>query len=186
MNHLGIMEVYLKDNSGDPASPINLQIKGLFFMASVERGSTTGEPISRLPFGPIRICVPAEELLAKAPNIYFVDFYCMRGQNHQVTLVMTRPGSKTDKFCAERLLPLDLDYRTRNPFFFRDVTGQLRVSTRNKLLVELLFTKDLDINRYSLEDVRTVGRGSSTSGGIPKNPECPLCNLQRHTEFPQF
>jgi len=176
------MEAYLKDNSGDPASPINLQIKVLSFMASVQRG-TEGEPLSRSPFGTHRICINVDELLAKASNVYFVDFYCKRGLNHLVTLVMTRPGSETDRFCAERLFLLDLDDPIKNPIFFRDATGQLRVSTRHQLLVEVLFTEDLDISGYFIKQVPTVGRGSSTPGGIPKTGTCSLCNLQRHIAF---
>jgi hypothetical protein len=36
-DHGGIMKPYIKDNSGDPLSPINNQINGLFFMAEVRK-----------------------------------------------------------------------------------------------------------------------------------------------------
>lgn len=176
------MRVYDKDNSGDPASPINLQIEGLFFMATVEQG-TNGEPMRYSAFGPVRICVQAEEMLRKTPNLYFVDYYCMRGMNHYITLVMTRPGSTADLFCEPRLLKLDIN---DNPFFFRDNYGQLQVSRGNHLQIELLFTEDLDIRRYQRTCTPIVGKGSSTKGGIPKNPSCHQCNLRGSTGFPKF
>src|SRR5688572_928787 len=68
-NHEWIMKPYPKDNSGDPRSPINGRIDGLFFMASVQPGSKKGEPIRESAFGKHRILVPVEELLEKAPNL---------------------------------------------------------------------------------------------------------------------
>lgn len=143
----GIMEVYDKDNSGDPASPINLRIKGLFFMATVEPG-TIGVPLSNSAFGNVQICIKAEELLRQAPNLYFADYYCMTGKVHYVTLVMTKSGSETDHYCHARLLALDVNSYANNPFFFRDNSGDLRTTRGYDLLVELLFTEDLDINEY--------------------------------------
>src|ERR1700733_5139423 len=88
----GIMKTYEKDNSGDPASPINLRLMGLSFTASVRAGSTTGLPIPVSPFGNTRLHVPATELLKKTHNLYFSDFYCHGRQSrlHHVMLVLTR------------------------------------------------------------------------------------------------
>jgi len=174
----GLMKVYVKDNSGDQASPINGQIDGLFFMAN----NVNGEPPSTSQFGPRRFQVPAENLLDAAPNVYFVDFYCMRGQDHYVTLVATCPGSTADNFCARRLLPVDLYDFATNPFLFWK-NRRLYVTSHSNLQVEILYTEHIDIYEWItyggalLLDVTSVCKGSSTPGGIPKNPNCTVCNL---------
>lgn len=175
----GIMETVLKDYTGDPRSPINGTIRGLFFSATVKCNNKYGDPIPFSPFGPRRLLVPALHLLAKAPKIYFADFYCMPcSDNHYVTIVMTTPGSETDKFCAEHLVKLDIWY---NPFLFKDEFGSLQVTTKKKLYVEMYYTEDLDIKPYLkkgfLEDCETVGQGHSTPGGISKTKSCTICNL---------
>lgn len=184
-NHGGVMEVYIKDNSGDAGSPINLTIKGTFFMASVRPGSN-GEPIKVSCFGSARICIPVEQLLELAPNLYFADFYCMKSTIHQVTLVLTKPGSDADNFCVQHLLPLNINNPTESPFIFFDAAGQLRVATRDHLVVEVLFTENVNISQYPVSTVPTAGKGSSTPGGIPKNSECTLCNLQPSSAFQKF
>lgn len=52
--NFGIMETYLKDNSGDPGSPINGHLAGLFFMTAPD---IDGEPPKVSQFGPRRIQV---------------------------------------------------------------------------------------------------------------------------------
>lgn len=184
-NHGGLMEVYIKDNSGDRRSPINGRIKGLFFMAGVEPGSTTGLPKHDSAFGSTRLLVPANDLLEKAPNLYFADFYCMRNPSfHYVTLVMTKPGSVADKFCADHilLLPMSLNDSASNPFLFYNASGELQVCTRSNLSIELLFTENLDITpyRYTLQhNTPLIGKGCTTPGGVPKNSsgQCSLCRV---------
>jgi Phytanoyl-CoA hydroxylase-interacting protein C-terminus len=112
----GIMEVYIKDGSGDRASPINGAINGLFFMAKNE----SGFPPRESAFGPTRLQVPPSVLLRQAPNMYFADFFCMHGKTHVVTVVLTTPYSEVDKFCHYHLLPLDIN---KNPFLFRRGPG---------------------------------------------------------------
>lgn len=177
LNRQGRMEVELKDLSGDPGSPINGRVSGLFFMASVDRGSRTGEPIPVSPFGSCRLLVPVKDMLYKAPNLYFTDFYCMTGRDyHYMTLIMTAPGSEADQFCEKFLLDLNID---QNPFLLMDKSGQLRVTTKDRLLVEIFYTENLDISNYELKyDIPLVGKGSSTTGGIPKYRYCTICNLQ--------
>lgn len=175
----GIMEVITKDNSGDPGSPINSRIRGLFFLANVDRQSDTGRPIPVSPFGSTRVLIPAVELVNPSVNIYFVDFYCMKAENayHYVTLVIARPGSEVDAFCVRRLLKLDLN---TNQFLFRRGSDELRVTARDRLMVEVFFTDDVDIGPYRgrlIENVPLVGSGSSTQGGIRKFPFCTKCNL---------
>ena len=176
----GIMEVYIKDNSGDQASPINGKLNGLFFMAK----NVNGQPPRESPFGRIRLQVPAQVLLSHAPNLYFTDFYCMGGRIHYVTIVMARPDSDADKFCRTRLLPLNLD---DNPFLYRSRL-KLFTANRKQLCIELFYTEDININ--DLIDrcgaIRSSGvpcpkrcKGRSTPGGIPKNRSCPKCNPVR-------
>lgn len=173
----GLMTRILKDPSGDPDSPINGRLSGLFFTASVDRGSRTGEPIPASPFGSCRLLVPVKDMLDTASNLYFTDFYCMfEGSYHYVTLVMTVPGSKADQFCAKSLLQLNID---KNPFLVKDKSGQLRVTTKERLLVEIFYTEDLDIRDYELKyGIPPAGKGSSTKGGLPKNRDCIMCNVQ--------
>ena len=177
--HRGLMRAYIKDHSGDQASPINGQLDGLFFMAN----NVNGIPPSRSPFGPRRFQVPAEFLLESAPNVYFVDFYCMRGCDHYITLVATCPGSDADQFCSRRLLPVDLYDSTTNPFLFWD-HGCLYVTSDSNLQVELFYTEDIDVYDWMIHggakmvDVTSVCKGSSTPGGVPKNPNCTVCNLK--------
>jgi len=178
LNHGGVMEVYAKDNSGDPGSPINGQIDGLFFMAN----NISGKPPPTSQFGSQRFQVRAEVLLDSTPNVYFADFFCMRGTGHYVTLVATCPGSKADEFCLRRLLPIDLYNSESNPFLFWD-NGYLYVTCRSNLSVEILYTENIDLHEWMtyagaiMVNVISVCKGSSTPGGIPKNPNCTLCNL---------
>jgi len=185
--HGGIMEVYEKDNSGDPASPINGQIKGLFFMAK----NINEEPPQDSPFGKCRIQIPASVLLSMAPNLYFVDFYCMNGKTHYVTLVMTKPGSSADNYCQEKLLRLSHD---DNPFLFRR-GSQWYVNVTQYVLVELFYTENIDIIKMITEygaiyreDIPTPPhcRGRSTPGGVPKNKLCTNCNLPQPKNHFQF
>lgn len=99
-NDRGLMKVVLKDHSGDPRSPINGELKGLFFMAK----NIDGEPQRNSPFGPCRLQVPPNVLLDVATNVYFTDLYCMKGMTHYVALVATEPQSAADEFCNSRLL----------------------------------------------------------------------------------
>jgi len=152
-------------------------------MAEVEPESITGEPCRVSAFGSTRFIVPVDVLLTDAPRLYFADFYCMRGKFHYITLVMTRPGSTTDEFCRQRLLSLSLDDQHNNPFLFRRPgTGEMRVAQGVK--VEVLYTENIDVNHFRLhrgarivENVPLIGKGSSTPGGLPKNPQCTVCNL---------
>ena len=158
-------------------------------MAEVEQGSTTGEPSRVSPFGSTRLIVPVDVLLSLAPRLYFADFYCMRGRFHYITLVMTRSGSAADDFCGRHLLPLSFDDADDNPFLFRRAgSREMRVATGVK--VEVLFTENIDVGDFLrrrgatiVKDVPTVGKGSSTPGGLPKNPQCSVCNLRSPSQL---
>jgi len=153
-------------------------------MAEVEPGSTTGIPYQRSAFGSTRLIVPVDVLLNMAPQLYFADFYCMRGRFHYITLVMTRPRSTADDFCREHLLPLSIYDEQNNPFLFRRAgTVEMRVAEGVK--VEVLFTENIDVNDMRrrlgatiVENIPLIGKGSSTPGGLRKNPYCHVCNLR--------
>jgi len=158
-------------------------------MAEVEPGSTTGEPYHASAFGSTRLIVAVDVLLGLAPRLYFADFYCMHGKFYYITLVMTRHGSTADDFCRQHLLQLSVDDERNNPFLFRRAgTGEMRVAQGVK--VEVLFTENIDVNDFLRrqvavkdENVPLIGKGSSTPGGVPKNPHCPVCNLQPPFQF---
>ena len=166
----GIMEVYLKDNNGDPGSPINGKIKGLFF--AVRPDPVTGEIPDFSPFGDTRIIIPLMILIPPDFNLYFTDFYCTNSKNiHYVTLVATKHNSLADQFCRTRL-PL-LNWYT-NPFLrvyrYQDTYGFVSCIEPR---VELLYTENINLKSPFVEwqyNVRTLGVGYSTEGGLAKRP----------------
>ena len=172
------MRTELKDDGGDPRSPINGQLRGLFFMAN---NDTNGEPPPYSYFGPARIQIKADELFRSAPNLYFADFYCMgKGyySRHFVILAMTKTGSSADLFCRENLVALD---RAKNPFLFANDDGQLY--TCSAVDVEVFYAENLNITELQssgkavMKTVRTLGQGHSTKGGKPKNLSCGICSV---------
>lgn len=108
-NRCGLMEVYLKDNNGHSACPINGVLEGLFFNGKHRNGLIPG----RSPFGEIRMEVPVWRLFTPAHKLYFADFYCNSAM-HYVTILLTRDGSRADKFARKFLIPLSA---RANPFF---------------------------------------------------------------------
>ena len=178
-NHNGTMEVYLKDNNGDPASVINRQISGLFFMASIYL--PTGRPRQWSPFGSKRLSIPAVTMFPADANFYFADFYCNHSQ-HYVTLVLTTPGSDVDHFCQRKnLIKLDNE---NNKFLNQRTTdsGEVYIEVTTKVMVEVFYTENVVLpeDRASLTTV--LCSGTSTAEGLPKNPYCPQCNLPTNTD----
>ena len=167
INDSNIMKVYMKDNNGDPASIINGQINGLFFATSVD--PCTGGPPNVSHFGSRRISIPATAMLTKDSNLYFADFYCNH-KAHYVTVVLTTPGSETDRFCEKKLIKLDIK---QNDFLWRSS----HVFVTGKVWVEVLFTEDVDLSRPDATFSIVYSKGTSTPGGLPKNPKCLVCNL---------
>lgn len=181
-HHNGIMEVYAKDMNGDQASVINNGIvNGLFFGACVE--TSTGLPSEISHFGPKRLLIPVHHMIVPDSNVYFADFYCNH-RAHYVTLVLTKQGSDTDKFCREKLPQLnqfDNEYIKLVPSpIHRD--KYLFYITCN-IWVEILYTENIDI-LYALNYCQafwqiTESTGTSRPMGIPKNPNCNVCNLYK-------
>jgi len=171
----GVMKTIIKDQGGDPNSPINGQLYGLFFMAR----NDFGEPPPYSYFGPRRIQIRADELLRLAPNLYFADFYCMGRCRHYVIVVMTRTGSTADHFCRHHLIPLN---SATNPFL-RISNGVVHTSNTNNFDVEVFYTENLNITQLitsgkaTMATVETRGQGHSTRGGKRKNPSCSICNI---------
>lgn len=181
----GIMKVYLKDNNGDPRSPINGHINGLFFAASID--PMTGEPPATSPFGSRRLVVASKWLYYTTSNLWFADFYCKRrGKSnkqspHYITLVSTRPGSNADIFCRENLITVDW---LRNPWLRQNPLSSCDwVSAAKGLQVEVLYTENIHVRWLLLGNIGriydTPSSGTSTPSGIPKDPDCPTCNIDK-------
>jgi hypothetical protein len=183
----GSMVVYRKDHRGDPKSPINGRMDGLFFSTNVGYG--TDQPVPWSIYGDTRLKIPMERLYKKCPNLWFTDFYCIHAP-HIATLVMTRPGSASDKFCRRYLIPLSWE---NNCFLQREDVSEddsddssdtrsdesiFRVTTSG-LWVEVFFTENINIKQYlkSLEDVTMKGRRSGGTTGLTKNAYCSTCNV---------
>jgi hypothetical protein len=114
--HSNIMKPYIKDNNGDPRSPINGRINGLLFSANVN--FREGQPFFKSPHGSRRFVaqIKAFELNSSETRLYFADFYCIgEGYDitHHVTLVLTKAGTAADTFCQGHLVELS---KTDNPF----------------------------------------------------------------------
>ena len=168
-----IMKMYLKDNNGDPRSPINGRIKGLFFATGVDQD--TGQPTNWSHFGAKRVSIPSKTMLMTNSNLYFADFYCKcDSKAHYVTLVLTKPGSKTDGFCEKNLISVDIG---NNDFLYHSSENEVRVT--NKVWVEVFYTEDVDLSSLEIPMKRVTvrGRGSSKPGGLPKDSRCRVCNL---------
>ena len=182
-NKSNIMEVYIKDNNGDPGCPINGQIKGLFFAVRPEPDTMEVPDVS--PFGERRITLPIDQLITSDTRLYFADFWC-HYKHHWVTLVVTKPDTNPDTFCKEHLLDSFLGKRI--PFFFcklPTIAGQESIQKPKfyccrEPRVEIFYTENVDLNEdyITWDTVRTLRRrGSSTPGGIPKRSQCTTCNL---------
>ena len=173
----GIMECYPKDNNGDPGCPINSQIDSLFFAVRPDPETEHIPDVS--PFGDTRVTIPMLKLFDTCVNLYFADFYCTNAKGiHYVTLVVTKPNSIADRFCNTHLPRLSL---YENPFLrFHRSPECYGFICPQEPRVELLYTENIDLNEQFVKwqtNVRTLGNGSSTPGGLPKRPNCRVCNL---------
>ena len=176
------METYIKDASGDLRSPINGRLCGLFFLATV---NSYGRPFPYSPFGDQRILVSTEEVLNLAPNMFFADFHCMQNKQniHHVTIVLTKPGSRVDRFCRRSLPRLDL---SDNPFFYED-DGHIWVSSA--VFVNVFVTEDMELNSMINRGdakikypVQIRGQGKTSQGGNYglKTANCEHCDIFSH------
>lgn len=172
----GIMTVYRKNNNGDPASPINGQLDGLFFGVNVDLAN--GLPTVPSLYGPTRLSIRSLCMFQSAPKMYFCDFYC-HYRSHHVTLVMTKPGSVADRFCVSRLKLLD---NFQNPFLYIDVRSQT-VFVTTRVWVQVFYTENIDVGGVLQHDFGFMDEVPSqpvpvtTVKGVPKNPLCTICNI---------
>lgn len=200
--HHGMMTVRLKDLNGDPLSPINGRISGLFFSARNQHG----QPVRKSPFGPVRLQVRSDVLLDHTPCLYFADFYCLGTKYHYVTLVATAPGTNADLFCRNHLPRLKFNNGDHlnpilfpNPFLFYRANNKLHVNVRDELWIEIFYTEDIQVFKqqqqiHSPSEINISNSdllalpGAIVHDGVPvigngkageawKNPRCQLCNL---------
>jgi hypothetical protein len=177
------MKPYLKDSHGDPRSPINNVINGLFFGTDVNSAKS-----SQSIYGRKRFKISSSKLVTSSTRAYFADFYCVPGRMsprpHYITIVLTEAGSKADSFCSARLVSLNLQ---QNPFFKieRSLCGGFvtLVATYDRIYVELLYTEDINIHNVvsagdaSLSNVTLASYGSEIRHPRSKNSSCTVCNL---------
>ncbi|KAF7631002.1 hypothetical protein Mgra_00008778 [Meloidogyne graminicola] len=167
-----MMMPYLKDENGHPGCPINGAIEGCFFSSLLQCDSLP----SASPFGDVQMIVEVNKILDfKRMNMYFADFYCnqafagaqgISSALHYITVVVCEKGSKTDRFCAERLLKLD---PLNNKFLkLLPSAGSPRYLTNSTqgLLVEIYYTKPVSLfQAKKFREIATIGKGSSRPMG---------------------
>jgi hypothetical protein len=174
----GLMQVYEKDFHGDPKSPINGRLDGLFFSVNIDL-STGLLPTSSI-YGQHRLLMPPTRILNLCPNFYFTDFYCVNTP-HYVTLVMTQSGSSADCFCQKYLIPLTWD---QNPFFEvkKTLAGELQFFVRHGIWIEVMVTENINLEEelgVGAEWTPVAMRGNRSGGrrGLKKKSSCSTCNL---------
>ncbi|KAK3585548.1 hypothetical protein CHS0354_022959 [Potamilus streckersoni] len=178
----GIMPTYYKTISGDKASTIHLNIKGIFFNTLVKGKKNKKPKISC--HGTKRLHIPAP-FFFEGVNIYFADFYC-HYTAHKVTLIFAVKGTKDDKFCSARLKMVGL---FKNPFLYINPEGNVFV--RSGVRVEVFYADEIDVqslmhelggNNVFLTDVRPLYRPRDIVISKPKRDDCKICNLKARSK----
>ena len=174
----GIMEPITKDGSGDPRNPINGKLDGVFFTASIKKGSNC-EPLKRSPYGSSRFQVPLEYLIdSDCYNLYFADFYCAGTDYHYVVLVVAEVDSKADDFCGDNLPLLEWDDNE-----FLTCVGDedyFQVTNSKSCIIELFYAKVVNMKRalkmggaFVRDDISSFPRRQE----LHKNLNCSVCNF---------
>ncbi|ELU00399.1 hypothetical protein CAPTEDRAFT_192495 [Capitella teleta] len=170
----GEITVCLKDENGDPRSPINGRVQGTNFQVNVHH--RTGQPMNPSIYGNRRIKIPADDIWDTCPNLYFADFYCYgNGSGHHVTLVMTEDESSWDRFCWKRLPKLDAH---DNPFLiFPYSEWKSPKVLSNGIWVEVVVTTNLTLSES--DELGRVKWSHRYKNIVPrdKDPHCPHCNI---------
>jgi len=166
----GFLPSVLKNVNGDPASPINGHIQGVFVGVCVDW--KTGSPPEESPFGYLRFSTPIECLYGPDFNLYFADFYCHVGaMSHHLSLVITRPDSAADLICKFRLPRLD---RINNPFLRQNPkTGWMMHTTA--VWIDVFYTEQVHIDSGRFNTVHCISAGPKT--GKLKDARCKACNI---------
>lgn len=174
----GFLPLKIKNENGDPASPINGCIEGVFLAVSVDW--KTGDLPNTSPYGPVRFHIPIESLYRSDFNLYFADFYCHTGlRSHHLTLVLTRRDSPADRFCHFRLPKLDI---MNNPFLYYNSFARCMYLT-STAWIHVFYTERIPINTHMREypygwfDRFLCNPSKNTDLGKPKNPSCQMCNI---------
>lgn len=125
--------------------------------------------------------IPAEHLLnPDRINMYFSDFCklfslfhkleykpCLSDCNrltHYVTVAICVKGSRTDLYCAEKLVPLVPD---NNPFLRVTYSKRgLEFAVHKKVWVEIYFTENVPLVWGRFDRIVATGLGTSRLGGL--------------------
>ena len=175
----GIMEKYEKDCHGDPANPINGQISGLFFSATMDK--IYGGPL-RCPsiFGEIRVKIEPGLLLNDNTNLYFADFYCIY-RSHWVQLVIAENHTPADETCRKLLIKLN---KYDNPFLYISFNDRkIKVLHSMHVSVEVFYTADVNLKSYTTDNISFESiecTGHSRISGKKKNQNCLKCNINQN------
>lgn len=171
----GIMVPIMKDGSGDPRSFINGQLEGIFFTASVKKGSENGEPLEHSAYGTSRLLVDINYLIdPDAFNLYFADFYCLGNDNHYIILVIAEADSEADNLCY-RNLPL-LDWYDNA---FLAISHDFEVTDSDSCVIEVFYTNDVNMKKALRKRMAYLHHDISTHKRNPevyKDLDCLTCN----------
>jgi hypothetical protein len=158
-----VMEKYVKDANGHRASPINGEIRGLFFSGELWNGHFP----PKSPFGDRRFFINADRLIPPDKiSLYFADFYCNR-KPHYVSIICCVKGSKTDLFCKKHIKQLNF---YENPYLRVEACSggegiKYKYYVNDRVHVEICYTEDVYLRDGCFESVIPVGIGSSKVGG---------------------
>ena len=132
----GIMEKYEKESDREPANPINGQISGLTFRASIENMEGALHPLKSEEK---RIGIVPSHLFNENTNLYFSSSYSCDDQ-HWVQLVLCKNRSKADVTCSKLLIKLN---KYNNPFLFISKTDSKIIKGTTGVDVEVFYTHDV-------------------------------------------
>ena len=172
----GIMVPIMKDGSGDPRSFINERLEGVFFTASVKKGSEDGEPLENSPYGSSRFEVDIEYLIDPYYfSLYFADFYCTGKDHHYVILVIAERNSEADNLCYSNLPLLSWN---DNPFLTYD-GDNFEITDSDYCVIEVFYTNAVNMKKALRKRRARLYHDISTYGRNPKvykDLDCFTCN----------
>ena len=149
-NCQGIMKKYEKDCHGGPANPINEQISGLFFSATMDRNY--GRPLNHSIFGNTRVKIQPWQLMNENTNLYFADFYCIN-KIHWVQLVLAENRTEIDDTCSQLLIKLD---KYKNPFLYISKTDPKTIYVTTGASMEMFYTHDVNLPAFGINNMSTI------------------------------
>jgi hypothetical protein len=135
-----MMMTYLTDCHGDPNSPANGRLSGLFF--SVNMDKRTRLPPATSIYGDQRLQIGPDRIIQMFPNLYFTDFHCIK-EAHYVTLVMTRSGTASNLLYQTPLVPMSLNM-DHDICRIRVASGKMTFLVTTVLWMEIMVTEVID------------------------------------------